>query len=140
MAVRRSDALFPAAAQLAIAAVTVIANSRLTFTGQRGLVLVVWRATFVNAGAVAVPQLDLGAVGTVSPLFAMAGHGWFDAAAGRVMTLTQFGFFLDPAEGSFVEANITPSAGSVDLTVNNGAVIALSFEAGTGEGPTVTIT
>lgn len=131
---------FPDASQIGIASLVVINQSRVTFTGQRGVVMMGWTARLENGGAVASSLVGIEVFGTA--LAGVADHGpkgWFDAVANR----NQQGFIwltvVDPAVGSFMEARVILAAGTVDVIANAGHLVMLSFGHDAAEGPTVTV-
>ncbi len=136
---RESGRNFPDVLQAGIGAATVINESRLTFSGAEGLVLIVMKVQLINAGAVAIPQVSLRFVGTVILGAGFQGQAHAEAVAGRVMSVEAYALVRNPAPGSFVEAEIVTTGGTVDVAVNAGAMVVLSFDAEDLGGPVVTV-
>ncbi len=136
---RESGRLFPDVAQLGIGAITVLNESRVTFTGAEGLVLLLCKVQVINAGAVAIPQVSLGFQGSVVFSFGYQGQAHAEAVAGRVMSLEAMLLFRNPSPGSFVEYNVATTGGTVDVSVSAGFVLILSWDAQDLGGPVATI-
>ncbi len=139
MGVRVSQRVFPDVAQNGIGAQTVITESRLTFTGQRGLVLCMWKLRVTNAAAVLVPQVSADFVSSFTLTGGGTGIGSFPAVAGQQLGIWAILLIRDPPENGFVEIAATTTGGTVDVLNNNSVVLALSFDSGVGEGPTVAV-
>lgn len=137
---RRVVRIYPDAAQLGIGTGITIGQSRITFTGPRGMVLISWRLRLQNAAAVAIAEAGLAVIGTTALVGAFSESTvWFEATAGIASAVHVMVVVIDPAPGSFLEIATSLTAGTVDVNALSGTVNALSFEPGTGAGPIVTI-
>lgn len=131
---------FPDASQLNVANGTVINQSRITFSGQRGTIVAGWHGFFRNAQAVAVNSARIEVLGTalagVSDQGTMA---WMDAVIGRDVGGWIWVVVADPSDASFLEARVAISASGVDVLANFGQLVVISFPRDAAEGPTVTV-
>ncbi len=73
------------------------------------------------------------------PIPGGTGIGFFSANGGSRMGLWAFALVQDPPENGFIEIRLDLSAGTVEVKANDGVSMAMSFEAGVGEGPTVVL-
>ena len=131
---RVSGRLFPDALQVGIAALLIVPQSRVTFSGQRGTVRVEWNVRCTNAGAVLVTSILGVGVGTAQ--FVARGNGaiWFEATAGINGKLHALTIFVDPPAGSFIELQVTPASGSFDIPADAGQISVISWPLEIGEG------
>ncbi len=67
------------------------------------------------------------------------GVGSMFANGGGRIGLWAFALVQDPPENGFIEIELQLSGGSLEITANGGVSMAMSFEAGVGEGPTVVL-
>ncbi len=74
-----------------------------------------------------------------SPVPGGTGVGSMFANGGARIALWAFALIQDPPENGFVEIELQLSAGTLELKANAGVSMAMSFEAGVGEGPTVVL-
>ncbi len=139
MGIRVSGRLCPDVVQAGIAAATVVQQSRVTFSGQRGTVICEWNVRVVNAGAVAIPSILMTQAGTAQSVAHGNGAAWFEATAALNFKLHATAVFVDPPPGSFVEMLVTPNAGSFDIPADAGQVKVITHPLEVGEGPTATI-
>ncbi len=94
-----------------------------------------------------VEKLSVGAVDLVvaafsasfSPVPGGTGVGSMFANGGARIALWAFALVQDPPENGFIEIELQPGTGSMELKANAGVSMAMSFEAGVGEGPTVVL-
>ncbi len=136
---RFGSRLFPDVAQVGIATGTTINQSRLTFSGARGIVSVLWSVQLENAGAVAISVIGLNVTGTAPRIARESSEYWVDAVIGRRVTCEQSLVTTDPPDGSFVEIEISLSAGTVTVLASSAIVSFQSHEPGVGTGPVVTV-
>lgn len=131
---------YPDNAQLAIGATpTIIQQSRVTFTGQRGVAIVLWKLGVTKQSAGALAVVSTGVNGS-SPVFDVAtGLGHMAGAIGDQMGLWAIMVVQDPPENGFVELNAFTTTGAFDVQANSSTVQVMSFEAGQGAGPTVVL-
>lgn len=136
---RTGGRTFPDAAQAGIADATVINQSRLTFSGQRGVVVAFWRLQMTNSAAAAKDRVgvDFGFSGLTPQVVFTAGN--MEAVATRQVVAFAAAVIVDPPAGSFIEIRTDLSAGAVDVAAGGGSHFFLTFEDRLGEGPTVTI-
>lgn len=140
MGQRLSSRKFPNVAQVGVASGTVINQSRVTFSGQRGLVRLVYLVSIQNGGAVAIDVCTVSAsTGSLAINVGRTGSQFFTAVATQVLVLNSEVWFVDPPDGSFFELAISLSAGTVTFGALNSVVIIESFPVEAGDGPTVTV-
>ncbi len=137
---RRTTRLFPAVAQIDVATGGLIDDTRITFSGQRGVVLCGWIPLLtVN---VSVDRLLVGVniVGTALlglPLPGATSSGL--EVSGKRFAAWSWVVVQDPPEGSFVELELAVNVGTIQIPVNSGHLIAVSFADEVGAGPVVTV-
>ncbi len=137
---RRVERVFPDALQTGVPNGITINQSRVTFSGQRGLVLVGWGVlltvtntvarSFVGVEIIGTARLDLPVQGAT--LSAMDSNG--DEFLGWTWATV-----LDPPDGSFLELRTRQNTSVVVLPANGSRLIALSFDDAVGQGPTVQV-
>ncbi len=130
---------FPDASQLAIGALTVITESRIVFSGAEGLVEGLYSLVVANAAGVAVPQVTLSFNTNIVGLQGFTGVASCEAVAGRAMHMHAKFSVVNPPPGSFLEAQIATTGGTVNANANNGALLVASHDAQDLGGPVVTI-
>lgn len=74
-----------------------------------------------------------------SPVPGGTGIGSIFANGGARIGLWAFALVQDPPENGFIEIELQFSTGTLELKANAGVSMAMSFEAGVGEGPTVVL-
>ncbi len=136
---RTSQRQFPDADQLAAAATTVINQSRVTFSGNKGKVLLIWGVQVRNAAATAINSCLVQVRSVIAATYQRNGETWMDATANRQAILYVFLLVTDPPAGSWAELQLNQSASTLDVLAGAGRVLALSFPEGDGEGPLVTV-
>ncbi len=139
MAIRVTERAFPDVNQVGIATGIVINQSRITFSGQRGFVLVLWNIRFDNPAAVAIDNANFRIQGTASSTLQNTHGNSMPAVANSVVQGLGIAVIIDPAEGSVLEVATNLSGGTVTLQAGASTVHAFSFEHGVGEGPRVTV-
>ncbi len=130
---------FPDASQLAIGALTIINDSRIVFSGAEGLVEGQYSVVCSNAGAPAVPQCTLSFNTNIVGLQGFTGVAYSEAVAGRVFQMHAKFSVVNPPPGSFLEAQVNTTGGTVNVNQNNGGFIVVSHDAQDLGGPVVTI-
>lgn len=131
---------FPDVAQASISTITTVDDSKVTFSGKEGMVDVEYRVTVKNdSGAAAVPHITLGLTGTAPLTHAISGHGWFEAVGGLFFTLYARALVKNPKPTSFIEAQLTASAGLIEIDQDGGAVLTVSYSAEDTGGPIATV-
>lgn len=136
---RSSVRLFPSNDQTPITVSTIVQQSRITFTGQRGLVWCAWK---MDVEKLSVGNIDLVVAAfnsNFSPVPGGTGVGSMFPNGGARLALWAFALIQDPPENGFVEIEVQLSAGSLELKANAGVSLAMSFGAEAGEGPTVVL-
>ncbi len=139
VAPRTSVRLFPDADQLNVVSGTIVNQSRITFSGQAGLVWCAWKVDFEKDGVVDINQVTAAFNASFSPVLGGTGVGAFPGQQGNRMGLWAFAFVQDPPENSFIEMRVLLSGNQVDVLANQSVAMAMSFEAGVGAGPTVAL-
>ncbi len=139
MAPRRSVSTFPTSDQLAAVDGAIVAQSRVTFSGQRGLVWISWKMDVRQIGAGVVDLVVTRFNSSFAGVLGGTGVGYLGGAAGSRLGLWAHVIALDPVENGFIELELGLSGGSVDILANQGVIMTMSFEAGVGEGPTVVL-
>lgn len=134
---RAASRNFPDASQVGIGTGVTISNSRMTFTGARGIVLVMYGIRYINGGAVAINAAGVGLTVSFTPVRVKSGAVWFDAVAGRAAIVYLLGFVTDPPEGGTVELITELTAGTVDVLANTCILNVISFPASEGQGPLI---
>lgn len=130
---------FPAANQLGIASGVVLNESRITFSGQRGVVLVWFGAQFTSPNVVEKNMVRLADVRS-APLFGFnSGSANMLGAVGARVGCVLMAMLIDPPVGSFIEVAANLSNDVVDLTAADGFVSGVTFGFDDAEGPTVTL-
>ncbi len=137
---RRATRLFPAVGLINVATGDVIADTRVTFTGQRGLVVCGWLPLLtVN---VSVDRLLVGVniVGTALiglPLPGATSSGL--EVSGKRFAAWSWVVIQDPPEESFVELELAVNVGTIQIPINSGHLIVLAFGVEVGAGPVVDV-
>lgn len=135
---RFSTRSFPDVAQAGLAALTVLNQSRVVFSGPRGTVLLVHNVFYDITALGANETVAVGSVGTavginmpgnVRALPVVAGNG-----AARVFTVLQ-----DPALNTFIEANVDPLGSTLTIPAGASRLGVFSFPHDAGDGPVVTL-
>ena len=139
MAIRVSTRLCPDVAQVGVGSGVVINESRFTFTGQRGIVVLLYTIQLDNAAAVAIDGAGFLFVGSVAIVVQGPAVIPLPAVAGSVARVTGYAVVIDPATDSFIEGRMLLTGGTVDVIALGSSIMALSFEHGPGEGPTATV-
>ena len=130
---------FPDANQAGVADGVVINQSRLTFTGQRGIVYVWWGMQMVSASGVQKNIVGIRRSGTAIALGDVVSFSSVGAVANERVGAMQVLVFVNPAVGSFIELLTRLSNDVIDLAANDGFVTGMTFGFDDAEGPTVTI-
>ncbi len=135
---RRAERTFPDAIQSGVPSGITINQSRVTFTGQRGLVVVGWSVLLTVTNSVArlfagveiigTARLDLPLQGATSPVL--------DANGDEYLAWT-WATVLDPPDGSFLELRTRQNISVVVIPANGSRLQVISFGEVVGEGPTV---
>ncbi len=135
---RRAERTFPDAIQSGVPTGITINQSRVTFTGQRGLVVVGWSVLLTVTNSVArlfagveiigTARLDLPLQGATSPVL--------DANGDEYLAWT-WATVLDPPDGSFLELRTRQNTSVVVIPANGSRLQVISFGEVVGEGPTV---
>ncbi len=133
---RRTVRQFPAVLQSGVPSGITINDSRVVFSGQRGLVMVGWGTlltvtnsvarTFVGVEIVGTALLGLPLQGATTPNLELNGMeflGWTWAAV------------QDPAEASFLELQTRHNTSVVVIPANGSQLIVLSVGPEVGAGP-----
>ncbi len=140
MAFRLTTRVIPDALQAAVATGVKIGQSRLTFSGARGVVIVLWAALFINTDGTAKDRVQIQVTGTATPLRRVNGNNWFDAGAARNLTIFGMQIIIDPPAGSFMELETDfVGGGTLDVASQAGTLMAMSIPTEEGGGPIVTI-
>ena len=114
-------------------------QSRITFSGQRGLVMVFFSAQLQNQASAVKDGVGLQIAGTAVTFAQFTAIGVMHGLVNERMSGVLMVMLLDPPAGSFIEAVVRMSAGTVNFTANDGVVSGLSFGHSADEGPTVTV-
>lgn len=136
---RTTRRTFPDVAQLGLAAATTLNQSRITFTGQPGLVIVFARVTVLNAGAGAHNAARLQWLNTAQPLAAPLEYRFIPGGVGEQSSFFTYWIGLDPAENSFIELQITPDVSTLDVSAANGNITVVSFPKEATQGPVASV-
>ncbi len=129
---------FPAVPILGIGAAPVsIPESRITTTGQRGIVSVWWFMGITKASAAALDLISTGVFGS-SPVFNVStGLGEMSGVIGSRLKLWAYMLLQDPPENGFVEIRPFTTTGSFDLGANQGGFQVMSFPDEAASGPLI---
>lgn len=140
MARRFTYRTYPDVAQTGVPTGTIINQSRVTFTGPKGTVWVIWTTQVAQASAVQVNLHEIGFSGSGITATGIRTEAWIDNVVGRSVGTLNFMHFTDPAAGAFVEM-ITRNGGggNLDVGASQSALFAFSFPDDPGGGPIVTI-
>ncbi len=130
---------FPDVAQNGIGTGVVLNKSRVTFSGQKGTVILFYLVDYINNSGVAISRISTVANSNFTPLRVFSGESWSDLTAGRHCGTMLVVVVQDPPNGGFVEAHTDLSGANVDLPIGGGAFMALSFPQDDQEGPVVSV-
>lgn len=136
---RRIGRNFPDAAQAGVADGVVINQSRVTFSGQRGIVLVLWTVRMENAGAALIDRVATDFSGNLTGHLPFETFNDMNASATAEVKVLAGLIVQDPPAGSFIELVTDLSGGTVDIAALTCQLAVLSFAADVDEGPTVTV-
>lgn len=137
---RFGSRVFPDADQLGIATGVVVNQSRVTFSGGRGQVLVRWSIRMQNAGVDQIVTAALNAVGTAPLVVLQSDRFTIAADANDTVQVTEEVLVTDPPDGSFVEAEtLLDAAKTVDTFANSCILRTTSYAPGVDQGPVVTV-
>ena len=135
---RRAERNYPDVAQLGIGLTPTIVNqSRVTFSGQRGLVFVFWKLGVRQATPTALELISTGVNANFATANVATGIGSLAGPIFSRVGLWAMSFVLDPPEGGFIELNAFATTGTFDLLASDSTVQVISFGEVVGEGPTV---
>ncbi len=131
---------FPNLQQVGVPTQILINQSRLTFSGQRGTVLIAYFHLFQTSGSVARLFVGVELRGTASLALPLEGASTpnFDTNSLESGLWTFFAV-QDPPEGSFVEIFTRLSTNVVVIPALRSRVIAVSFADEIGAGPIVSV-
>ncbi len=135
---RVASRLFPDVLQGGIGTGVVLSQSRVTFTGQRGIVVVAWHPLLSTTFTVARLAIGVEIVGNA--LLGLPIQGATTSALdtnGDEFSGWSFAVVQDPAEGSFLEIQTLLNASVVDIQALRSQLFVLSFAPEVGAGPTV---
>ncbi len=137
---RRTTRLFPAVAQIDVPSGGVIDDTRIVFSGQAGLVVCGWIPLLtVNVSTdrllVGVNVVGNALIGLPLPGATSSGL----EVSGKRFAAWSWVVVQDPAEGSFVELELAVNVGTIQIPVNSGHLIVLSFPDEVGAGPVVNV-
>ncbi len=135
---RRVERNYPDVAQLGIGSTPTIVNqSRVTFTGQRGLAFIFWKMGVRKASAGDLALISTGVNANFATANVATGLGFLTGAIGNALGLWAISIVLDPPEGGFIELRAFTTTGTFDLPASDSTVQVISFGDVVGEGPTV---
>ena len=137
---RRAERTFPDVLQVGVPTQILINQSRVTFSGQRGLALIGWGVLlsvsnsvtrlFVGVEIIGTARLDLPLQGATSPVL--------DANGDEYLAWT-WATVLDPPDGSFLELRTRINTSVLNIPANGSRLQVISFGDVVGEGPTATL-
>ncbi|MEC4668632.1 MAG: hypothetical protein VST65_03740 [Nitrospirota bacterium] len=136
---RRVERTFPDVLAIGVPSGITIAQSRLTFTGQRGLVLIGWGVLLTVSNSLTRLFTGVQIVGTarLDTPFPGAATGELQNNGDEYLAWS-WTSVLDPPEGSFLELQTRQNTSVVIIPANGSRLLAVSFGDVVGEGPTVT--
>lgn len=130
---------YPDADQVAMVNGTILNQSRVTFSGQRGLVIIFWGMSFQNEAAVLKIDVGVNNLGTAPLVGFFSNSGIMPGNINERLTLSAMLAVLDPPVGSFLEFSLRLSVGTLRMTQDDGFISGFSFGHSAEEGPTVTV-
>ena len=137
---RIAQRTFPDTQQVGVPTGIPLNQSRITFSGQRGTVLVAYYHLFQTSGSVLRLFAGVELRGSASLALPLDGANTSDFATNALESgLWTFFSVQDPAEGSFGELFTRLSSSVVVIPANRSRLIAVSFADEVGAGPTVTL-
>ncbi len=131
---------FPDSQQVGVPSAILINQSRVTFSGQRGTVLVAYFHLFQSSGSVVRLFVGVELRGSASISLPLEGASTPNFDTNSLETgLWTFFAVQDPPEGSFVELFTRLSTSVVVIPANRSRLIAVSFADEIGAGPIVSV-